>query len=465
MAAGKGLGLHILALCEAGASADIAASHHDWEEAEATHPGLKVTIVEVAGRVAQQTVARALFQCVMDTPPRSISLDFNTPLIGNVRSILLEGYCDTRHLTLEMSHCTLCACHGAPVALKGADGRAINIGAPLTGQNKFRCPITGTTLDPRHCIQDGKTICLGNNSAAGLLHLKESLSIANAATSAVDGNGMATAPVVLRVLSKIKMGSFNAALLYGPPITLRAPNKNNLAITNTNGNQSCTSAGAAAGVSTRENINSSFPPAVKVAVDGELVSVYSEQLLGLVAKNLKDNGEGLMCFSTTDIHSGHSGLFRHHYLLVPFTEGGSSNKQGLCALKVASMEELAPPPAPAAPNVLPDVPAAVAAAVQTQLEKLRLEEYNPTSYSSKVHETIEMLMRDSKPAKPVSAAAATPLEGPAGGGGCNNQAPVSAPAATGTAVAPSISKPSARGGHRGTRGRGGQGRAGRATRR
>lgn len=432
MAAYKDVALQIIILCEAGASGDMATSSRDWESAETTHPGLKVTIVEVAGRVAQQTVARALFQCCVDMPPLNVTLEFSAPLIGDVRSINLEAHCDTHPLCLDTSHCTLCGCHGAPVALRGADGGPL----PLP-QNKLQCPVTGTPLDPRQCLQDGKTICLGNNPSAGVLSLKAPLSIAP--------SGVGTEGAVLRVLSRVNLTSFNAALIQGPPLTLRAHNYQNYV-------RHGTEAG----------FNIGAVPRTSVLLNMSLQTVNSEQLLGIVARKLKATGEGLVCFSTTDIHSRHSGVFRQHYLLVPFSDGSSS--PGLCALKVASMEELAPPPVPASREVLADVPLEVVEAVEGQLSKMLLEEYNPTAYSSKVHETVEMLIRESRPPKPVPVAATGTGadQGPAGEGGEKNVAVAGAPVSGRTVTAPRPCRPGTKAAGQGT---GPQGGARRGSRR
>jgi hypothetical protein len=123
-----------------------------------------------------------------------------------------------------------------------------------------------------------------------------------------------------------------------------------------------------------------------------------------------------MVESTFDLHSGASGLFRFHYMLVP---AQNSSGPAFCAVRMASIEELAPHSAPMLRNggigkqAAP--PAAVVAAVESLLGKVPEEPNKVCPHSSRVHETIEMLIGEARP--PPKPAAATVGTGGASGGG------------------------------------------------
>jgi hypothetical protein len=121
-----------------------------------------------------------------------------------------------------------------------------------------------------------------------------------------------------------------------------------------------------------------------------------------------------MAESTYDLHSGGSGLFKFHYMLVPAQN--SSGKSVFCALRLASMEELAPQAAPASVlNSSEPLSAAVVAAVEALLKKVPEEPDKAIPHSSRVHETVEMLMGEARP--PPKAAAAGSKGTAAGGSG------------------------------------------------
>jgi hypothetical protein len=256
---GRKISLKIIVLCDAGAAGETAAAACDWEEAEATHPGLTVQIVEVGGKLAVQTVARALLATCASSfegslAPMPVSLEFPLPFLGNYRSLQLEVHREIRPLNLSLSHCIVCACHSAPLALHGALSDAYNSSAATPLSLTFRCPVSGNVLPPTQCVQDGRAICVGN-TAAGVLHSSTPISIAGSTSflhSEINGSGG-----VLRVLSKINMASTNSSLIIGPSITLKP------------------------------NSNVSSTAAVKVAIDGEIVSVNQRQLLTLVANGLR----------------------------------------------------------------------------------------------------------------------------------------------------------------------------------
>lgn len=136
-----------------------------------------------------------------------------------------------------------------------------------------------------------------------------------------------------------------------------------------------------------------------------------------------------MVETTWDLHRGVNGLFTFHYMLVP-----AQNSYGsvFCAVRIASMEELAPSAVPAA--VLHNKekeappPAAVVAAIKAVLAKVPEEPDKVLPYSSKVHETIDMLVESHddtpEPAAAAVAVAAVTGEGSRDAGGQEAPAPV-----------------------------------------
>ncbi len=264
MDAGKKINLQIIVLCDAGAAGETAAAACDWEEAEARYPDLTVTILEIGGKVAVQTVARALLTACYDkkekTVPR-VCLEFPVPFLGTLRSLQLEAHCEIRPLNLSISHAIVCSCHSAPLALHGAPTDASSASTPLSLQRGFRCPVTGTSLSPAQCVQDGRAICVGN-TVSGVLHSSTPITLAGSSSGSFssDSRTATSGGGVLRVLSKINMASTNSALIIGPSITLKPPVL---------------------------NINTDSASAVKVAVNGEMVEVTQEQLLTLVANGLR----------------------------------------------------------------------------------------------------------------------------------------------------------------------------------
>jgi hypothetical protein len=259
MDAGKKITLKIIILCDAGAAGETAAATAcDWTEAETRHPDLTVTILEIGGRVAVQTVARALLTtCSEGLAPLPVSLEFPLPFFGNLRSLQLETHHEIRPLNLSLSHCIVCACHSAPLALRGAPTDASSAATPLSLQRAFRCPVSGSILSPAQCVQDGRAVCVGS-TAAGVLHSATPITVTGAgAGSNKSAGGSDGRNAVLRVLSKCNVGSTtNSALMIGPYITLK-PSSN------------------------------AANAAVKVAIDGEMVAVTQEQLLTCVAASLR----------------------------------------------------------------------------------------------------------------------------------------------------------------------------------
>jgi len=258
--AGKKISLKIIVLCDAGAAVETAAAACDWKEAEATHPDITVTILEIGGKVAVQTVARALLTACASSSEKHlampVSLEFNLPILGNFRSLQLETHCDIRPLNLSLSHCIVCACHSAPLALRGAPTDPSSAATPLSLQRSFRCPVSGNVLPLTQCVQDGRAICVGN-IAAGVLHSSTPITIAgsnSSLNSEINGGGGGSGGI-LRVLSKINMASKNSSLIIGPSIILKP--------------------------------NVSSAASVKVAIDGEMVVVTQDQLLTLVTNSLR----------------------------------------------------------------------------------------------------------------------------------------------------------------------------------
>ena len=417
-ASDKGVSLKIIHLCAAGTGADLATTATDWNERENSLPPgrLSVSIVEIAGKLAVQSLARTLISsCKESLPPLQFFLEFNVPLIGDVRYLQLEASSETQPLDLSISHCSVCACHSAPLALTPAGSRGERSSSttatttrtafpfPLHQQhnttttnnnsnNAMRCPVTGTTVDgPRCIIHDGRTVCIGNSPAC-VLHFSAPLTIAAATTGGL--------PVV-RVLKRVPINKMNAALLYGPPIILKMPSSSS---------------------------SSSLAAVNKVVLDGQMVDVHMHQILSLVSQSLRSKNEALVTYSTCDLRTGRSSLFRQYYLIVP-SQCKAGDETTLCALRMASIEELAPQ-SPTTTTTTPTTEArlteagpAVAAAVLAQLQKVPVDtEMSSTStlYSSKVHETLEMLIRESKVLKPhpPGAGAAVAVQ----------EAPVAAPA-------------------------------------
>lgn len=263
--AGKKISLKIIVLCDAGAAGETAAAACDWKEAEATHPDLSVIILEIGGKLAVQTVARALLTTCASTSegslaPMPVSLEFPLPFLGNFRSLHLETHCEIRPLNLSLSHCIVCACHSAPLALCGALTDASSAAAPLSLQRAFRCPVSGNVLRPTQCVQDGRAICVGN-TAAGVLHSSTPVTLFagswSSLTSDISKPGGGGGGGVLRVLSKINMSSTYSSLIIGPSITLKP------------------------------NLKISSAVNVKVAVQGEMVAVSQRQLLAIVTSGLR----------------------------------------------------------------------------------------------------------------------------------------------------------------------------------
>ena len=137
-----------------------------------------------------------------------------------------------------------------------------------------------------------------------------------------------------------------------------------------------------------------------------------------------------MVETTWDLHRGVNGLFTFHYMLVP---AQNSHGSVFCAVRIASIEELAPS---AVPAVLHDKekeappPAAVVAAIKAVLAKVPEEPDKGLPYSSKVHETIDMLV-ESHDGTPEPAAAAVTGEGSRDAAGGQEAAPAPAPVAAG----------------------------------
>ena len=294
MEAGKKVHLQIMFLCEAGSAAETAAAAYDWKEAEAAHPDLTVTIIEIGGRVAVQTVARALLATCTDNGLASIpvALQFSHPFLGNLRTLYLEAHSEIRPLDLSLSHCIVCACHSSPLALcspptsnSGGGGGATTL--PIDRQRTwFQCPITGARLAPSECIHDGKTLCVGNTTSGVLTYttpvsltgpsfavssvsggVNNTHVVVNGASGSTTGGGnlnLNISGALLRVKSKVNIASTNSALIIGPSITLKPIS-----------NVSTDAAG-----STRA-------AGIKVPVNGEMVAVSQEQLLNLVTADLR----------------------------------------------------------------------------------------------------------------------------------------------------------------------------------
>jgi hypothetical protein len=257
--------LKIIILCDADAAGETSsAAACDWEEAEARHPGLTVTIVPVAGKVAVQYVARSLLSAcseLEETASLPVNLEFPLPFLGNLRTLQLEAHCEIRPLNLSVSHCIVCACHSAPLALHSAPTDATSATIPLSLQRAFRCPITGNVLSPVQCVQDGKAICAGN-TVAGVLYSSTPLSLTGPATNTNTSGGGGGGHFCLRVLNRISTDSSpSAGLILGPSITLKPSTTN---------------------ASQHDNAS------VKVALGGEkMVTVTQKELLTLVIADLK----------------------------------------------------------------------------------------------------------------------------------------------------------------------------------
>lgn len=111
-----------------------------------------------------------------------------------------------------------------------------------------------------------------------------------------------------------------------------------------------------------------------------------------------ESGEALVCSTTGDLSTGQQSLFKNHYLLCPSqasqhkTSSKSDTMPVLCALRMASLEELAPPPTAAAPAGAEDclLPASLSAAVSQQIQKVEMGSADPATLSSNVHETVEV---------------------------------------------------------------------------
>jgi hypothetical protein len=162
----------------------------------------------------------------------------------------------------------------------------------------------------------------------------------------------------------------------------------------------------------------------------------------------RENNQGLMVESSFDLHNassrgGGGGLFKFHYMLIPAQK---SYGPVFCALRLASMEELAHQTVPASSSIdttsngqkknEAPPPAEVVAAVQACLRKVPEEEPNKVMpRSSRVHETLEMLIGEARPPPKLGSTSSALASGSGGGGTGEGQGAAAAVPVPAVAVA------------------------------
>ena len=132
-----------------------------------------------------------------------------------------------------------------------------------------------------------------------------------------------------------------------------------------------------------------------------------------------------MVESGHDLQSGRSGLFKFQYMLVP-----AQNSSGavFCAMRLASLEELAPQAVPAASSTSGggfrgtteaplSPPLEVVTAIESLLGKVPEEANTAIPRSSRVHETLDILIGEACPPPKAAAGAGVATGGSGGGNG------------------------------------------------
>ena len=409
----NGISLSFLIMVGAGSGHQVAQLARGWSLIEKKcFSNLNVEIVELAGSSAAYALARGLMRLAFPIPAKLVTVKFNLPLWGNIKSLTLHAYPQAETIAVQADYIPTCCCHGAIVSR----GSETSMGRKMyslndTSHHEFSCSVTQRKLQKDEYELDSGIIDLGNLS--GFLDLK------NLQSKSIHDNGMkiqTTEDIVssisaecqglhekgeenrsdgeksngiqFKVLSRIYTKGLNAGMLIGPAVVMHYPSFI---------------------PSDQEDINASECGS-HLCSSAEPSKEIQKQLLGAIVSFLQSNFQALVCSTTEDLENFDSqGVvlplgFTRHYILLPAIAGNDGNVPAFCALRIASLEEIV-----SLPHELNDngnqrveIPQEITESVNGGLARINLEENSPSKgglglglmhYSSKCHEIISRLCK------------------------------------------------------------------------
>ena len=415
----SGISLCLLIIAGAGQGIEIAHMARRWSIIENKYQdNVNVEIVELMGLSAVHSFARGLLRLSFPRTPRGVFLRFSEPLIEDSDAIRLEAHPQVEQLAMYAISHPVCRCHGAAISpFSSSNGSDL---ALCNGTLDCRrcCTITNKSLDQNECIENSGVVMVGGTEAGLLKLAQEDLGCSGRAIDVEEGERAGDRPMFkngnsvlshlslysntennamgledhtqeleARVVSRIDLEGLSAGMLIGPAIVLQCPNPSKILYQtdriSTDSQDDC--------VTTTENL------------------LRNAHMLKALVATLQSNGEGLVCSTDRDILQDYKEQenildlgFRRHYLLLPAAAGYDGSVAALCALRIASFEELV-----SLPHEVEDpscrlisIPQDVMETVSRQISKItplnnRLEGPGAGFYSSKCHEILNAMCRES----------------------------------------------------------------------
>lgn len=303
----------LLALAPCDQPAEVAAAG-TWQQAQADSGGfLAVEVVQLAGTLGIDLLARALLQTCCPSPPVRVNLVFNAPLMGSVKALSLHARCDVLSLCRSMEHRPLCPCHALLATYLGEQAPADGFSSGISAA--FACPVTGDVLPSHRLVPDGKIVQIGPH-AGGILHLDMALSMASS-PGACSASGT---PLTLTVRQRVPLDGTISALLVGPPLTLSTPPPP-----------------PTPPKDAKPGSHGEDTGAFSCIAEGQLLTVNPGQVLAALAQGLQDRGQGLLCTAPGDLATGASSLFQSFYVVSPATGAQQGSAHTLKAMRCARL--------------------------------------------------------------------------------------------------------------------------------